>query len=43
MREPGMRARLLAEVDAAIEPMRQFLDPERVFPMGPTPNYEPPR
>ncbi len=43
MRDPALRARLLAEVDAAIEPMRQFLDPERAFPMGPTPNYEPPR
>ncbi|HVJ96924.1 MAG TPA: amidohydrolase family protein [Acidimicrobiia bacterium] len=41
MRDPGLRAKLLAEVDAAIEPMRQFLDPERAFPMGDTPNYEP--
>ena len=31
---PELRRRLLAEVDAAIEPMRQFLDPERAFPMG---------
>ena len=29
-----VRARLLAEVDAAIAPMRQFLDPERAFPLG---------
>jgi N-acyl-D-aspartate/D-glutamate deacylase len=43
MRDPSLRAQLLAEVDAAIEPMRQFLDPERAFPMGATPNYEPPR
>jgi N-acyl-D-aspartate/D-glutamate deacylase len=43
MRDPEVRSRLLAEVDAAIEPMRQFLDPERAFPMGTTPNYEPGR
>ena len=43
MRDSSLRRQLLAEVDAAIEPMRQFLDPERAFPMGATPNYEPPR
>jgi N-acyl-D-aspartate/D-glutamate deacylase len=43
MREPALRAKLLAEVDAAIEPMRQFLDPERAFPMGANPDYEPAR
>src|SRR5947207_4448528 len=43
MRDPALRAKLLSEVDDAIAPMRQFLDPERAFPMGPTPNYEPPR
>ena len=41
MRDPELRRRLLAEVDDAIAPMRQFLDPERAFPMGPFPNYEP--
>src|SRR6516164_8549704 len=29
LRDESLRAKLLAEVDAAIEPMRQFLDPER--------------
>jgi N-acyl-D-aspartate/D-glutamate deacylase len=43
MRDPELRRKLLAEVDAAIAPMRQFLDPERAFPMGATPNYEPAR
>ena len=38
---PSLRAKLLVEVDAAIASMRQFLDPERAFPMGPTPDYEP--
>jgi N-acyl-D-aspartate/D-glutamate deacylase len=43
MQDPDLRARLLSEVDAAIEPMRQFLDPERAFPMSAYPNYEPGR
>jgi N-acyl-D-aspartate/D-glutamate deacylase len=43
MRDPDLRARLLSEVDAAIAPMRQFLDPERAFPMSAYPNYEPGR
>lgn len=43
MRDPDVRRALLAEVDVAIEPMRQFLDPERAFPMGETPDYEPSR
>jgi N-acyl-D-aspartate/D-glutamate deacylase len=43
MHDPEVRRRLLAEVDDAIAPMRQFLDPERAFPMGSTPNYEPSR
>ena len=43
LRDESLRAKLLAEVDAAIEPMRQFLDPERAFPMGAVPNYEPSR
>jgi N-acyl-D-amino-acid deacylase len=41
MNDPALRAKLLAEVDDAIAPMRQFLDPERAFPMGATPDYEP--
>jgi N-acyl-D-aspartate/D-glutamate deacylase len=41
MRDPELRARLLAEVDDAIASMRQFLDPERAFPMRAIPNYEP--
>src|SRR5436305_4203835 len=43
MRDASLRTKLRSEVDDAIAPMRQFLDPERAFPMGPTPNYEPPR
>jgi len=43
MRDPAFREKLLAEVDEAIAPMRQFLDPERAFPMGTTPDYEPAR
>ncbi|MFN8051754.1 MAG: amidohydrolase family protein [Acidimicrobiales bacterium] len=43
MRDPAFRETLLAEV-ADVDPMfMQFLDPERVFPMGEVPNYEPPR
>jgi N-acyl-D-amino-acid deacylase len=43
MRDPELRRRLLSEVDAAIAPMRQFLDPERAFPFGDLPDYEPAR
>jgi N-acyl-D-aspartate/D-glutamate deacylase len=43
MRDPEMRRRLLSEVDAAIAPMKQFLDPERAFPFGDLPDYEPAR
>jgi N-acyl-D-aspartate/D-glutamate deacylase len=43
MRDPDLRARLLSEVDEAVAPMRQFLDPERAFPMSAYPNYEPGR
>jgi N-acyl-D-amino-acid deacylase len=43
MRDPELRRRLLAEVDTAIAPMRQFLDPERAFPMSAFPDYEPSR
>jgi N-acyl-D-amino-acid deacylase len=43
MRDPEFRATLLREV-AEVDPMfMQFLDPERVFPMGNVPNYEPPQ
>src|SRR5262245_27454294 len=40
MRDPAMREKLLAEVDDAIAPMRQFLDPARAFPMGAGPDYD---
>jgi N-acyl-D-aspartate/D-glutamate deacylase len=43
MRDPELRRRLLGEVDDAIAAMRQFLDPERAFPMGAFPDYEPGR
>jgi N-acyl-D-aspartate/D-glutamate deacylase len=43
MADPALREKLLGEVDAAIAPMQQFLDPERAFPMGSTPDYEPKR
>jgi N-acyl-D-amino-acid deacylase len=43
MREPGVRAALLGEVGAIDPSMLQFIDPERVFPLGAEPNYEPDR
>jgi N-acyl-D-aspartate/D-glutamate deacylase len=43
MRTPALREKLLAEVDDAIAPLREFLDPERSFPMGSVPDYEPAR
>ena len=43
LRDPVLRARLLAEVDDAVAAMAQFLDPERAFPMGSVPDYEPAR
>jgi N-acyl-D-aspartate/D-glutamate deacylase len=43
MRDPALREKLLAEVDDAIAPMREFLEPERSFPMGAQPDYEPAR
>lgn len=43
MRDPEFRALLLSEVEAVDPMFMQFLDPERVFPMGSVPNYEPPR
>ena len=41
MADPDVRRRLLSEVDDAIAPMKQFLDPERAFPMSAFPDYEP--
>ena len=41
MRDPEFRARLLAEVGGAMETVGQFVNPERAFPMGAVPNYEP--
>lgn len=41
MRDPSFRATLLAEVGDMDETMMQFLDPDRVVPMGPDPDYEP--
>src|SRR5258707_11461655 len=41
MRDPALREKLPAEGDDAIAPMKHFLDPERAFPMGGTPDYEP--
>jgi N-acyl-D-aspartate/D-glutamate deacylase len=43
LRAPGVKERLLGEV-AEIDPkMLQFIDPERVFPLGEQPDYEPRR
>ena len=42
MKDPELRRRLLAEVDEIDPMMMQFLDPERVVPMGSDPDYEPP-
>ncbi len=41
--DPDYRARLLSEVGAMDPVLIQFLDPERVFPIGPDPDYEPDR
>ena len=43
MQQPEMRARFLAEVRAIPANMTQFVDPERVFPLGENPDYEPSR
>jgi N-acyl-D-aspartate/D-glutamate deacylase len=43
MQQPDVRARLLAEVRAIPAHMTQFVDPERVFPLGENPDYEPSR
>ncbi len=43
MRKPEVKSRLLADV-ARFNPARlEFIDPERVFPLGENPNYEPRR
>lgn len=42
MRDPALRETLLREVDEVDPTFAQFLDPEGVFLMGETPNYEPP-
>jgi len=43
LRDPALRAKLLAEVDEATASMRQFVDPARTFPLGAMPDYEPSR
>jgi len=43
VQSPALRAKLLAEVEAATESMRQFVDPGRTFPLGAEPDYEPAR
>ena len=39
--DPALRARLLAEAEHIDAAMLQFVDPERVVPMGAVPDYEP--
>jgi len=41
MADPDLKARLLAEAAKADRVLTQFLDPERVFPVGAVPDYEP--
>ncbi len=43
LRDPALRAKLLAEVEDATASMRQFVDPARTFPLGAMPDYEPSR
>lgn len=43
MQDPDLRRRLLVEAETLDPSMAQFLDPERVFPLGTPPNYEPDR
>ena len=43
MRDPDLRAQLLAEAETTDPMLTQFLDPERIFPMAAEPNYEPPK
>jgi N-acyl-D-amino-acid deacylase len=42
MQDPELRRRLVAEAADMDDVMKQFLDPERVVPVGPEPDYEPP-
>jgi N-acyl-D-amino-acid deacylase len=42
MKDPELRAKLLAEADQIDAAFSQFLDPERIFPVDEIPNYEPP-
>ena len=41
MRDPNLRARLLAEANDIDPTFEQFLDPAKAYPMGEVPNYEP--
>src|SRR4051794_31470933 len=43
MRDPELRKVLLAEAQNADPAFSKFLDPERVFPLGTPPDYEPAR
>ena len=43
MGDPALRQRLVSETDEIDEMFLQFLDPERVFSLGPVPDYEPDR
>ncbi len=43
LRDPQLRATLLAEAKQTDPAMAQFLDPERIFPLGTPPDYEPAR
>ncbi len=43
MRKPEVKAQLLREVVNIDAKMTQFVDPERVFPLGVNPDYEPRR
>jgi N-acyl-D-aspartate/D-glutamate deacylase len=43
MRIPEVKQRLLGEIEAIDPAMLQFIDPERVFPLGENPDYEPRR
>jgi N-acyl-D-amino-acid deacylase len=41
MRDPELKSKLLDEIRRIDAKMLQFIDPERVFPLGENPNYEP--
>jgi N-acyl-D-aspartate/D-glutamate deacylase len=43
MRDPDLRRTLIEEVRNGDQGIMQFVDPERVFPLGSDPNYEPSR